>query len=96
MADIAKTYGVGDTVFVFYLGNDTPQERIVSKCQIITGTNEALVEFEAGNSVTDGALQRVFDTIEACATAIIDDAIARLNPTVVLEGGGDSQLIRAV
>jgi len=95
MADVAKIYGVGDNVFVFVDGNDTPQARVVSKVQILTDTNEARVEFTAGNPVNDGAVQRVFETQALCATAIIDAAIARLNPTVVLEGGGDTQLIRA-
>lgn len=94
MADVAKGYGVGDAVYVWYPGNVVPQARTVKKVDILDAGNEANVEFEEGSSVQDGAIQRVFDTEALCATAIIDDNIVQTAATVVLEGGADTTLVR--
>lgn len=89
MADVAKIYGVGDTVFVAYpFPNSlafTPQSRVVKEVQILTGTNEALVFFESGEKVQDGADQTVFETQALCATKIVDDVIAKVDAAVALD-----------
>lgn len=89
MADVAKDYGVGDTVFVTYpLGSTlffSPQQRTVKNVQIIDGTNEALVTFTDGDGVQDGATKRVFTTQALAATAIVDDVIAKVDATVNLD-----------
>jgi len=89
MADVAKGYGVGDAVFVAYPHPDTlfftPQARIVKKVDINTATNEAVVFFEVGEKVIDGADQTVFTTQALCATKIIDDIISKADATVNLD-----------
>jgi len=83
---ITKSYGVGDTVYVAYpfphILAFYPQTRVVKSCQINTATNEALVSFENGDSVQDGAVQTVFTTAALAATAIVDDVIAKVDATV--------------
>lgn len=99
MADVAKTYGVGDTVYVWYhedIANQyTPKSRIVSEVIITGSSNQAIVKFSNGNQVIDGPTQRVFDTQAACATAIVTAVIAATAATVVLEGGAPTTLARA-
>ena len=86
MAAITKSYGIGDTVYVAYpfphILAFYPQTRVVKSCQINTATNEALVSFENGDSVQDGAVQTVFTTAALAATAIVDDVIAKVDATV--------------
>ena len=83
---ITKSYGVGDTVYVAYPFPHVlafyPQTRVVKSAQINTSTNEALVSFENGDSVQDGAVQTVFTTAASAATAIVDDVIAKIDATV--------------
>lgn len=92
MADVSKTYGVGDTVWVHYLNSIAlqwlPVQRIVKKVETTTSTNEATVHFTVGESVIDGAVKTVYDTQALCATGIVDYMIAQsiavslLDPTV--------------
>ena len=86
---ITKSYGVGDTVYVAYpfphILAFYPQTRVVKSCQINTATNEALVSFENGDSVQDGAVQTVFTTAALAATAIVDDVIAKIDDTVLID-----------
>ena len=83
---ITKSYGVGDTVYVAYpfphILAFYPQTRVVKNCQINSATNEALVSFENGDSVQDGAVQTVFTTAALAATAIVNDVIAKIDATV--------------
>ena len=89
MAAITKNYGVGDTVYVAYPFPHVlafyPQTRVVKSAQINTSTNEALVSFENGDSVQDGAVQTVFTTAASAATAIVDDVIAKIDDTVLVD-----------
>jgi len=99
MADVAKSYGVGDTVFVAYPfpSNNyfTPQSRVVKSVDVISGTNEANVKFTDGEDVVDGAVVTVYDTEVLCATAIIDAVIAAIDATVIIEGLSTSVLSAA-
>lgn len=89
MADVSKSYGVGDTVYVAYpFGNSlffSPQTRTVKNVFIKDGDNEAGVEFTDGQRVNDGAIQTVYDTEALCAAAIITDVILRSAATAVLD-----------
>ena len=89
MAAITKSYGIGDTVYVAYPFPHVlafyPQTRVAKNCQINSATNEALVSFENGDSVQDGAVQTVFTTAALAATAIVDDVIAKIDETVLID-----------
>lgn len=89
MADVAKTYGVGDTVWVHYLNSITlqwlPVRRIVKKVETTTSTNEAIVHFTVGESVVDGAVKTIYDTQASCATGIVDYVISKSAAAVVLD-----------
>lgn len=90
MAAVAKSYGVGDTVYVWYKNSPTlqltPQTRIVKNVLVQNSSNKAVVEFNSGESVTDNdPSDAVFTTMAACAKAIVDYYIAALAPTVVLD-----------
>lgn len=89
MADIAKTYGVGDTVHVTYPFPNSlaflPQERVVKSADVISGTNEAIVTFEDGEKVQDGAIVTIYDTAALAAAAIVTDVIAKSAASVVLD-----------
>ena len=89
MADVAKTYGVGDTVFVTYPHPNTlaflPQTRVVKDVKILDGANEAIVTFEDGNKVQDGAIVTIYDTEALAAAAIVTDVIAQSAAAVVLD-----------
>ena len=86
---ITKSYGVGDTVYVAYpfphILAFYPQTRVVKSCQINSATNEALVSFENGDSVQDGAVQTVFTTAASAAKAIVDDVIAKIDDAVDID-----------
>lgn len=95
MADVAKGYGVGDTVWIAYPHPSknffTAQSRIVKSVDVISGTNDANVKFTNGNDVFDpAATPTVFDTQVLASTAIIDDVIAKIDATVILEGLSNS------
>lgn len=81
MAAVSKTYGIGDTVFVAYpFGSSlyfTPQSRVVKQVDTITGTNEAVVNFENGEKVQDGVNQTIFLTSPLAAKKIVDDIIIK-------------------
>ena len=89
MAAITKSYGIGDTVYVAYpfphILAFYPQTRVVKSCQINSATNEALVSFENGDSVQDGAVQTVFTTAASAATAIVDDVIAKIDAAIDID-----------
>ena len=89
MAAITKSYGIGDTVYVAYPFPHVlafyPQTRVVKNCQINSATNEALVSFENGDSVQDGAVQTVFTTAASAAKAIVDDVIAKIDDAVDID-----------
>ena len=86
MAAITKSYGVGDTVYVAYPFPHSlafyPQTQVVKSVQINSATNEALVSFDSGDSVQDGAVQTVFTTAASAAKAIVDDVIAKIDDAV--------------
>lgn len=89
MADIAKDYAIGETVWVAYPFPSpnywTPQERTISKAEMLDSDNEALVYFTDGEPVQDGAVDTIYDTEALCAAAIIDDVIAKADATVNLD-----------
>ena len=89
MADVAKTYGVGDTVFVTYPHPNAlgflPQQRTVANVEILDGANEAIVTFTDGDKVQDGAIVTVYDTQALAAAAIVTDAIAKTAAAVALD-----------
>lgn len=89
MSAVSKSYGIGDTVYVWFHDSYTlqtlPQSRVVRNVTVNTAGNEAVVEFTTGEKVTDGATARVFTTQAACATAIINDVISRYDACVDLD-----------
>lgn len=100
MADVAKEYGIGDTVHVWFENKPRstrylPHEKVVESVRVTTGTNEATVRFTDGTSIIDGAVKTVYLTEAACATGIITAVIANTAATVVLEGGAETTLARA-
>lgn len=88
---IAKSYDVGDTVYVWYDGSTTdyftPKSRTVTQVDIVSATdNKALVRFSDGNSVyDDDTNQRVFTTEAACATVIVNAVITNSAAAVALD-----------
>jgi len=89
MANVSKGYGVGDTVYVAYPHPSSnyfsPQQRVVKQVDVNSATNEAVVFFEAGEKVQDGAVQTVYTTQVLCATAIINDIIVKADATVNID-----------
>lgn len=91
MADVAKSYGIGDTVWVWY--HESPlnsvryvaQSRVVASVKTTTSGNEAHVIFTNGDSVTDGATPRIFDTAALASTAIVSAAIVNTAAAVALD-----------
>lgn len=91
MAAVAKSYGVGDTVFVWYKDSGAlealPQSRIVSDVRVLDAGNVAEVTFTNGDKILDGATtaQRVYTTQALCAKGIIDAVILRYTACVLLD-----------
>ena len=89
MANVAKGYGIGDTVWVHYLNSNTlqwlPVSRVVSKVKTNTAGNEAVVEFTTGESVTDGATVTVYTTQALAAAAMVTYIIAQSAACVALD-----------
>lgn len=91
MANIAKGWAVGDTVWVRYglPSSDylVPQSRDVASADIISATdNAALVKFTNGNSVNDDdTIVRVYTTQALCAAGIEDEVITSIAATVALD-----------
>jgi len=89
MADVAKGWAIGDTVYVHYIESPTlqfvAQTRVVSKCTITSSTNEAVVEFTTGESVVDGATVRVYTTQALASAGIATWAIAQSAAAVALD-----------
>ena len=89
MANVAKGWGVGDTVYVHYQLPSTlyftPQARTVSKVDVTSSGNEALVQFSDGDSVIDGATVTVYTTQTLCATGIIAAVITASAATAALD-----------
>jgi len=88
MANVAKGFAIGDTVWVYYRDSAlqmTPQSRVVQDVKIDSSGNESTIAFTNGASVRDGAQQNVFTTQALCATEIISDLITRSAATVVLD-----------
>tara|TARA_R110002167_G_scaffold305358_1_gene509495 strand:- start:3829 stop:4158 length:330 start_codon:yes stop_codon:yes gene_type:complete len=81
MANVAKGWAIGDTVWVHYIGSVTnqfiPVSRVVSKANVNSSTNEAVVEFTSGSSVQDGAVVAVYTTQALCAAGIVTWMIAQ-------------------
>ena len=89
MANVAKGFGVGDTVQVYYKNHATlrtlPQARTVKKVNVDSAGNNATVEFTDGEQVPDVSTdQRVFTTAALCANKIIDDLITDYDACAVL------------
>ena len=90
MADVAKGWAIGDTVFVHYRDTSpelqfVAQSRVVSRCIINDSSNEAVVEFTNGVSVVDGAIVRVYTTEALASAGIATWAIAQSAPAVALD-----------
>lgn len=96
MSAVSKSYGVGDTVYVWFSDSlameSLPQSRVVSSVDVQTSGNVAKVTFTTGESVMDGSTteQRVFTTQALCAKAIVDAAITRYTAAVALDTGTTS------
>jgi hypothetical protein len=88
---IAKLYNVGDTVHVAYpfpsSNYFTPIERVVASVDVISDTdNKATVRFTQGKQVVDSdAITTVWTTQILAAKAIVDDAIIKLEASVLLD-----------
>lgn len=90
MADVSKSYGVGDTVWARYPFPHPeywyPKQRVVKSVEILNGSNDAKVTFEGGDSVEDKAsFQAIFDTEALAATAIVNDVISKSAAAVVTD-----------
>jgi len=89
MANVSKGWGVGDTVYVHYIGNSTlqwlPQTRTVADVKINSSTNEATVTFTDGSPVTDGATVTVYTTQALCAAGMVTYIIAQSAAAVALD-----------
>ncbi len=88
MADVAKGYAIGDTVWVHYINTSlqfVPQSRVVHRVNVNSSTNNAVVEFTNGDSVTDGAVVTVYTTQALAANGIVDWGIVQLAASVVLD-----------
>lgn len=91
MSDVAKSYGVGDTVYVWFKDSNTlnklPNERVVADVRTLDASNTAEVTFTTGEKTLDGltTAKRVFETQAACAAAIIDAVISDYTPCVALD-----------
>ena len=89
MSAVAKLYGVGDTVYVWYNGTITnyftPVARTVSAVKVNTSGNYAVVEFSDGETIIDGAIPTVFTTQLLCAIAITDAVIVASAATAILD-----------
>ena len=101
MANVAKGFGVGDTVYVWYKDsnslNKLPQTRIVKKVNVDNANNTALVEFTDGDSIVDGVqaadldatpnanTKRVFTTAALCAKDMVDNVISAFDELVALD-----------
>ncbi len=88
MADVAKGYAIGDTVWVHYINTSlqfVPQSRVVHRVNVNSSTNNAVVEFVSGNSVTDGSVVTVYTTQALAANGIVDWAIVQVAAAVVLD-----------
>ena len=88
MADVAKGYGVGDTVWVHYINTSlqfVAQSRVVAKVDINSSANNAIVHFTTGNSVTDGSVVTVYDTQALASNGIVDWGISNLASAVTLD-----------
>jgi len=111
MGAITKGFSVGDTVYVRYPFSATHDgvvsgfavaTRTVSSIDFVAASNECNVSFTDGASVRDGAIQRVYTTSAACATAIVDQIItlsaslvgAESSPTAVVGSSGTATALR--
>ncbi len=96
----SKTYDIGDTVFVAYpfpsSNGFTPQSRVVSDINFSGTGNDAEVKFDDGVPVQDtDAAPTVYTTEAACATAIVDDVIAKSAAAVVLDATTSEESVAA-
>jgi len=89
MANVAKGWAIGDTVWVHYTGSITnqfiPASRVVKTVTVNSSTNESVVQFNSGDSVIDGATVRVYTTQALCAAGIVTWVIAQSAAAVVLD-----------
>lgn len=111
MGAITKGFSVGDTVYVRYPFSATHggvvkgfsvATRTVTAINFIAASNECMVEFAEDSGVQDGAIQRVYTTSAACATAIVDQIISlsaslvgsESSPTAVVGSSGTATALR--
>lgn len=88
MANVAKGWAIGDTVYVHYrntINQFVSQTRVVSRANINSSTNESVIEFESGNNVIDGAVVTVFTTAALCSNAILDWVITETVAAATLD-----------
>lgn len=89
MANVAKGYGVDDTVYVHYIGSTTlqfiAQTRTVSRVEVTSSTNEAVVRFSDGDSVIDGTVVTVYTTQALASAGIATWSIAQSAAAVALD-----------
>jgi len=81
MANVAKGWAIGDTVWVHYIGSVanqfTPVSRVVTQANINSSTNESVINFSTGDSVIDGTVVAVYTTQALCAAGIVNWMIAQ-------------------
>lgn len=89
MANVAKGWGVGDTVYVHYISSPSlqwlPQTRVVADVEITSSGNEAVVSFVSGEKVIDGAVVTVYTTQTLAATGIVSYIVTNSAAVVALD-----------
>jgi len=89
MADISKSYAIGETVYIAYPYPSAnfwlPIARVLEHVDMLDDSNEAMVYFTEGKPVLDGAIQTVYETEALAAAGIVDDIIARASGAVTLD-----------
>ena len=91
MADIAKDYAIGETVYVAYPYPSAnfwlPIARVIEHVDMLDNTNKAMVYFTEGAPVIDGngAPETIYETEALAAAAIVTDIIAKASGAVTLD-----------
>ncbi len=91
MANISKSFGIGDTVWVAYPFPSslffTAVSRVVKDLRNVQSDNDATVTFTDGTEVLDGsgADQAVFSTEALASTQIVDNTIIKVDAAANLD-----------
>lgn len=91
MANIAKTYGIGDQVWVAYAFPSAnffeAVQRTITGIKNYASNNDCNVTFSDGSTSFDGsgAAQSIFATEALASTQIIDNTIIAAEPAALLD-----------